>query len=153
MSVCSVWIEPIFSLKQESTPFVLPTVSKTCRHTFCLECVTQAIKSNPQCPVDRLSLKSEDIEPATPIIRYVRVFFSCSRLNEHENRWWMNYQSTAATDTRDVHTLVKGNLSLLTSVMIVILLPIHANRIPVESDPTWLLHLRPQTTLLRSVIN
>ena len=54
-------------------PFVDPVSSSTCGHTFCADCITEALSHTPQCPVDRSSLRSSDLKPAHPIIRNVRV--------------------------------------------------------------------------------
>ncbi|KIJ49661.1 hypothetical protein M422DRAFT_161130 [Sphaerobolus stellatus SS14] len=52
-------------------PFIDPTVTTTCLHTFCKGCILQALSVVPQCPVDRLPLKKEELESANPIIRHL----------------------------------------------------------------------------------
>ncbi|KAF8520417.1 hypothetical protein BU17DRAFT_46668 [Hysterangium stoloniferum] len=51
------------------TPFIEPTVTTTCSHTFCKACITQALVITPQCPVDRSPLADNDLQPSNPIIR------------------------------------------------------------------------------------
>ncbi|KZV61546.1 hypothetical protein PENSPDRAFT_759354 [Peniophora sp. CONT] len=50
-------------------PFVEPTTTRTCAHTFCRNCILHALNTSPHCPIDRSSLSPEDLVPATPIIR------------------------------------------------------------------------------------
>jgi hypothetical protein len=55
----------------ESMPFVEPTTTRTCSHTFCRECIVRAVELAPQCPVDRSPLTLDDLLPANPIVRSV----------------------------------------------------------------------------------
>ncbi|PFH53850.1 hypothetical protein AMATHDRAFT_38647 [Amanita thiersii Skay4041] len=48
-------------------PFVDPTTT-SCAHTFCYECISNALSHSPQCPVDRLPLSIKDLRPADSII-------------------------------------------------------------------------------------
>ncbi|RPD63964.1 hypothetical protein L227DRAFT_608489 [Lentinus tigrinus ALCF2SS1-6] len=51
------------------SPFVEPCTTRTCCHTFCYECIAQAIATNRQCPIDRTPLALHDLLPADPVIR------------------------------------------------------------------------------------
>ncbi|TBU29514.1 hypothetical protein BD311DRAFT_263620 [Dichomitus squalens] len=51
------------------SPFVEPCTTRTCCHTFCYECISQAIAINRQCPIDRTPLSVHDLTPADPVIR------------------------------------------------------------------------------------
>ncbi|KAI0779661.1 hypothetical protein C8Q74DRAFT_706933 [Fomes fomentarius] len=51
------------------SPFVDPCTTRTCCHTFCYECIAQAISVNGQCPIDRAPLALHDLMPADPVIR------------------------------------------------------------------------------------
>ncbi|EPQ52551.1 hypothetical protein GLOTRDRAFT_79656 [Gloeophyllum trabeum ATCC 11539] len=51
------------------SPFVEPTTTRTCAHTFCYECIVHSIQITPQCPVDRSPLAPEDLYPADPVVR------------------------------------------------------------------------------------
>ncbi|KZT08395.1 uncharacterized protein LAESUDRAFT_65454 [Laetiporus sulphureus 93-53] len=50
-------------------PFFDPYTTRTCAHTFCLDCIARAIAISPQCPIDRCPLSMHDIAPADPVIR------------------------------------------------------------------------------------
>ncbi|KAJ6594052.1 hypothetical protein B0H19DRAFT_1093554 [Mycena capillaripes] len=50
-------------------PFVEPVSTRTCSHTFCRDCIFQAISHAHQCPVDRSALSVDDLLPANSIIR------------------------------------------------------------------------------------
>lgn len=52
-------------------PFVRPVTTKTCAHTFCYECIVQALEHSPHCPVDRRSAKIEELVDAGGIVRAV----------------------------------------------------------------------------------
>lgn len=52
-------------------PFVRPVTTQTCAHTFCYECIVQALEHSPHCPVDRRSVKIEDLVDAGGIVRAV----------------------------------------------------------------------------------
>ncbi|KAJ7647182.1 hypothetical protein FB45DRAFT_892655 [Roridomyces roridus] len=51
------------------TPFNEPVTTRSCSHTFCRDCITQAISHARQCPVDRSVLTLDDLVPANSIIR------------------------------------------------------------------------------------
>ncbi|KAI0718959.1 hypothetical protein C8T65DRAFT_716704 [Cerioporus squamosus] len=51
------------------SPFVEPCTTRTCCHTYCYECIAQAIAINRQCPIDRTPLTLHDLVPADPVIR------------------------------------------------------------------------------------
>ncbi|KAI0645351.1 hypothetical protein C8Q79DRAFT_688850 [Trametes meyenii] len=51
------------------SPFVEPCTTRTCYHTFCYECISQAITVNRHCPIDRTPLSLHDLAPADPVIR------------------------------------------------------------------------------------
>lgn len=40
-------------------------------HTFCRDCIVEAISHSPQCPIDRLPLSVEDLSPANPIVKHL----------------------------------------------------------------------------------
>ncbi|KAJ7783331.1 hypothetical protein B0H16DRAFT_1496399 [Mycena metata] len=50
-------------------PFIEPATTRTCSHTFCRDCIVEAIGHARQCPVDRSALYIEDLLPANSIIR------------------------------------------------------------------------------------
>ncbi|KAJ7045669.1 hypothetical protein C8F04DRAFT_1065653 [Mycena alexandri] len=50
-------------------PFIEPATTRTCSHTFCRDCIVEAIGHARQCPVDRSPLSAEDLVPANSIIR------------------------------------------------------------------------------------
>ncbi|KAI0743754.1 hypothetical protein C8Q80DRAFT_1272400 [Daedaleopsis nitida] len=51
------------------SPFIEPCTTRTCCHTFCYDCIAQAIAVNHQCPIDRTLLSLHDLIPADPVIR------------------------------------------------------------------------------------
>ncbi|KAI0769359.1 hypothetical protein BD413DRAFT_557726 [Trametes elegans] len=51
------------------SPFVDPCTTRTCSHTFCYDCISQAIAINSQCPIDRTPLSLHDLLPADPVVR------------------------------------------------------------------------------------
>ncbi|KAI9067242.1 hypothetical protein FKP32DRAFT_1564131 [Trametes sanguinea] len=51
------------------SPFVEPCITRTCCHTFCYECIAQAVAINRQCPIDRTPLTIHDLAPADPVVR------------------------------------------------------------------------------------
>lgn len=62
-----------FSSLMHRCPFVDPCTTRTCCHTFCYECVARAIAISAHCPVDRCPLTVQDLGPADPLIRNVRL--------------------------------------------------------------------------------
>ncbi|KAG9102718.1 hypothetical protein FRC06_001356 [Ceratobasidium sp. 370] len=50
-------------------PFVEPTTSSTCGHTFCRACIDQALEISPCCPIDRSQLRSTDLHLASAVVR------------------------------------------------------------------------------------
>ncbi|KAH9962092.1 hypothetical protein BGW80DRAFT_1356774 [Lactifluus volemus] len=56
-------------------PFLDPTTSQTCAHTFCHDCILPALQVSPYCPIDRSPLSPKNMAPSNPIIRHV-----CARL-------------------------------------------------------------------------
>ena len=54
-------------------PFIEPTTTRTCFHTFCRDCIIRAIAHVPQCPIDRSPLELDDLTPANPIVRAVSI--------------------------------------------------------------------------------
>ncbi|KIJ67626.1 hypothetical protein HYDPIDRAFT_108500 [Hydnomerulius pinastri MD-312] len=40
-------------------------------HTFCYDCVVEAVRHSPQCPIDRSSLSMDDLAPANPIVKHL----------------------------------------------------------------------------------
>ncbi|KAI0330169.1 hypothetical protein GY45DRAFT_1251451 [Cubamyces sp. BRFM 1775] len=74
-------------------PFVEPCTTQTCYHTFCYDCISQAIAINTHCPIDRTPLSIQDLAPADPVIRnlvdellvkcpheYLGCSYTCQRL-------------------------------------------------------------------------
>ncbi|TFK49715.1 hypothetical protein OE88DRAFT_1682773 [Heliocybe sulcata] len=51
------------------SPFIEPTTTRTCAHTFCYDCILHSIRITPQCPVDRSPLVPGDLAPADPVVR------------------------------------------------------------------------------------
>ncbi|KAF8623082.1 hypothetical protein AX15_006496 [Amanita polypyramis BW_CC] len=51
------------------SPFVDPTTTTTCSHTFCYECIVSALSHAPQCPIDRSPLSEEELGAADSIVR------------------------------------------------------------------------------------
>lgn len=64
-------LQPPVCLSSCSMPFVEPTTTRTCSHTFCRDCINQALKTSPQCPIDRSPLQDDDLLAASPIVRHV----------------------------------------------------------------------------------
>ncbi|KAG9099921.1 hypothetical protein FS749_016762 [Ceratobasidium sp. UAMH 11750] len=50
-------------------PFVEPTTSSTCGHTFCRACIDRALEISPCCPIDRSQLCSTDLHLASAVVR------------------------------------------------------------------------------------
>ncbi|TFK23969.1 hypothetical protein FA15DRAFT_441883 [Coprinopsis marcescibilis] len=50
------------------SPFLVPTTA-SCSHTFCKECIVEAVNQTSRCPVDRRPLDVDDLQPADPVIR------------------------------------------------------------------------------------
>ncbi|CAB4397572.1 unnamed protein product [Rhizophagus irregularis] len=51
------------------TPFVDPVVIESCGHTFCKNCITQALSTRSTCPVDRSHISNvNELRPAAKII-------------------------------------------------------------------------------------
>jgi len=70
-SFSALYTKPTLSLSIR-TPFTEPMTTITCTHTFCFECIHQALHHAPLCPIDRSPLCELDLVPADPIIRSVR---------------------------------------------------------------------------------
>ncbi|KAH9938937.1 hypothetical protein B0H21DRAFT_795394 [Amylocystis lapponica] len=51
------------------SPFLDPCTTRTCCHTFCYDCIAQAIAVSRQCPIDRCPLSMHDLAPADPVVR------------------------------------------------------------------------------------
>ena len=54
-------------------PFVEPLKTRTCSHTFCRECIVTALGVSKFCPIDRWPLTLDDLSPADPVVRNVRI--------------------------------------------------------------------------------
>ncbi|KAG8690439.1 hypothetical protein FRC09_011976 [Ceratobasidium sp. 395] len=50
-------------------PFVAPTTSSTCGHTFCHACIVHALEVSPCCPIDRSQLGPTDLHLASAVVR------------------------------------------------------------------------------------
>ncbi|KAI5123072.1 hypothetical protein M0805_000506 [Coniferiporia weirii] len=50
-------------------PFINPTVTATCSHTFCRDCILRSLESQQCCPVDRSSLSSDELKPENLLLR------------------------------------------------------------------------------------
>ena len=57
---------------QYRAPFNEPVTTRTCFHTFCQECILQALSVSNHCPIDRSPLSVELLGQADPIVRHVR---------------------------------------------------------------------------------
>jgi hypothetical protein len=57
---------------QSRAPFNDPVTTRTCFHTFCQECILQALSVSNYCPIDRSPLSVELLGQADPIVRHVR---------------------------------------------------------------------------------
>ena len=53
-------------------PFVEPTTSRTCAHSFCRDCIYSALQTSPHCPIDRSPLSPRDMAASNPVVRHVR---------------------------------------------------------------------------------
>lgn len=53
------------------TPFDEPVTTRTCFHTFCQECILQALSVSAHCPIDRSPLSIELLGQADPIVRHL----------------------------------------------------------------------------------
>ncbi|KAI9510117.1 hypothetical protein F5148DRAFT_1182546, partial [Russula earlei] len=54
-------------------PFIEPTTSRTCAHSFCRDCIGPALEASSHCPIDRSPLLMHDMAPSNPIVRHVRI--------------------------------------------------------------------------------
>ncbi|CAK5265783.1 unnamed protein product, partial [Mycena citricolor] len=63
------WPRSRGSDRQLRMPFIEPTTARSCAHTFCRDCIVEAMAHAQQCPVDRSPLSEEQLEPANGIIR------------------------------------------------------------------------------------
>ncbi|KAH8119122.1 hypothetical protein DFH11DRAFT_1501434 [Phellopilus nigrolimitatus] len=50
-------------------PFLNPTVTTTCSHTFCRDCIVRSLESQPCCPVDRSPLTLDGLKPENLLLR------------------------------------------------------------------------------------
>ena len=84
LPVSTTWNDESLDLRFTSTyssaPFANPTTTRSCMHTFCHDCVVEAVRHSPHCPIDRSALSMEDLAPANPIVKHVRLrsFFTPS---------------------------------------------------------------------------
>lgn len=75
-------------------PFNEPVTARTCFHTFCQECILQALSVSNHCPIDRSPLSVELLGQADPIVRHVcgirliRVAGRQDRLTGHRCSSW-----------------------------------------------------------------
>ncbi|ADV24027.1 conserved hypothetical protein [Cryptococcus gattii WM276] len=46
-----------------------PVTTTSCKHTFCRDCITQAISHNPQCPIDRSALTMSSIRDTEQLVK------------------------------------------------------------------------------------
>ncbi|KAF9652992.1 hypothetical protein BDM02DRAFT_2422264 [Thelephora ganbajun] len=53
------------------TLFNEPVTTRTCFHTFCRECILQALSVSNHCPIDRSPLSVELLGQADPIVRHL----------------------------------------------------------------------------------
>lgn len=51
--------------------FTEPTTIRSCSHTFCRDCILNALDHTSQCPIDRSPVTQTDLVPADPIIRSI----------------------------------------------------------------------------------
>ncbi|KAI0291149.1 hypothetical protein BC826DRAFT_912610, partial [Russula brevipes] len=52
-------------------PFVEPTTSRTCAHSFCRDCIGSALQTSPHCPIDRSPLLPRDMAASNPVVRHM----------------------------------------------------------------------------------
>ncbi|KIR29232.1 hypothetical protein I309_01820 [Cryptococcus deuterogattii LA55] len=45
-----------------------PVTTTSCKHTFCQDCITQAINHNPQCPIDRSALTMRSLRDTEQLV-------------------------------------------------------------------------------------
>ena len=72
MSVSTACTATHRCLYSRRMPFVEPTTSRTCAHSFCYDCIGPALQASPHCPIDRSPLSPQDMSPSNPIVRHVR---------------------------------------------------------------------------------
>ncbi|TFY66843.1 hypothetical protein EVG20_g4250 [Dentipellis fragilis] len=60
-------------------PYVEPTTTRTCSHTFCYDCIHYAMRTSAHCPIDRSPITLDDIVLADPIVRHLvdELFVQC----------------------------------------------------------------------------
>lgn len=93
-----------------------PYTTRTCCHTFCCECIVTALSVSRQCPIDRSPLTTDDLSPADPLLRNVRITpvlsYSC-RLTTKTYLYSLltNSWSSAPTVLLGVNTPAKDNSS------------------------------------------
>ena len=97
-------------------PFVNPVTTRTCAHTFCLDCIHTALGITAQCPVDRSSLTVLDLRAANPILRNVRSSSNpLGCLLTIECSLWMNSSLNVCIVKTAASSYVKGSCSVHTS--------------------------------------
>lgn len=53
------------------SPLVDPVTTTTCKHTFCRECITNAMTYNPSCPIDRSALTPSSLQDTETLVQLI----------------------------------------------------------------------------------
>jgi hypothetical protein len=46
-----------------------PVTTTSCKHTFCRDCITTALRHNPQCPIDRSALTLHSLRDTEQLVK------------------------------------------------------------------------------------
>jgi hypothetical protein len=46
-----------------------PVTTSSCKHTFCRDCITRALKHNSSCPIDRSALTLSSLHDTEPLVQ------------------------------------------------------------------------------------
>ncbi|KAF9231718.1 hypothetical protein BU15DRAFT_68103 [Melanogaster broomeanus] len=81
-------------------------------HTFCYECIVEAVQHSPQRPIDRSTLSMDDLTPANPIVKHACLIphapQSCTES-------WMNSLWSALSGAPAVLTHVNSSCTVPTT--------------------------------------
>ncbi|WWD03579.1 hypothetical protein V865_001633 [Kwoniella europaea PYCC6329] len=62
-------IDPNLTCAICQSALVDPVTTISCKHTFCRDCITQAIAVNPQCPIDRSALNISSLRDTEQLVK------------------------------------------------------------------------------------